>query len=359
MILPAIAFVVYAFLSDRGLQKVALVAGTLLYIVVLNLACSASAFSGDGFFYTLGVADGFGGTFAEFAIISLPVLFLSDSRRPLFAASLGVTIDFLLAGILWLGPEWMPDALILSPGLQVLAFAVITSAAFLAVALYLTERTKEASLAQALAVFYAGAGRKRTRTPISEQVGKIAEGDTGAGTDAGIVVDANTDTGVGASMTAGAGADADMRAIPGMDMGAGANILVPDIFLPEEQQIAALVFEGFTKGEIARKLHMQSSDVANTIAKVRTKITGASESTDAGIFANAVKVYGLTNREAQILRGIYEGRTNAEMASLHFLSEATVKFHVRNVLRKLQVDGRVQVKDLLLSLADSGERSDH
>ncbi|QGQ19835.1 response regulator [Cellulomonas sp. JZ18] len=50
----------------------------------------------------------------------------------------------------------------------------------------------------------------------------------------------------------------------------------------------------------------------------------------------------LTPRELEVLRHMAEGLSNGEIAATLFLSEATVKTHVGNVLAKLRVRDRVQ-----------------
>lgn len=51
----------------------------------------------------------------------------------------------------------------------------------------------------------------------------------------------------------------------------------------------------------------------------------------------------LTEREHQVVRLIAEGFTNREIGRAIFVSESTVKFHVRNVMRKLDVHHRAEV----------------
>ncbi|HUK98139.1 MAG TPA: response regulator transcription factor [Gaiellaceae bacterium] len=50
----------------------------------------------------------------------------------------------------------------------------------------------------------------------------------------------------------------------------------------------------------------------------------------------------LTRREREILALVSGGRTNREVARLLWLTEQTVKFHLRNVYRKLGVPNRVE-----------------
>lgn len=52
---------------------------------------------------------------------------------------------------------------------------------------------------------------------------------------------------------------------------------------------------------------------------------------------------GLTARELEVLRLVSEGMTNREVAELLAVSEATVKFHMTNILDKLHLENRAQV----------------
>ncbi|WP_348750955.1 response regulator transcription factor [Pseudomonas rhodesiae] len=50
----------------------------------------------------------------------------------------------------------------------------------------------------------------------------------------------------------------------------------------------------------------------------------------------------LTPSELEILRWASEGKTVWEISQIRCTSEATVKFHLRNIYGKLQVNNRVQ-----------------
>jgi len=54
------------------------------------------------------------------------------------------------------------------------------------------------------------------------------------------------------------------------------------------------------------------------------------------------RLESLTPREMEVLRAVARGLSNSEIASEFFVSEATVKTHVGNVLAKLAVRDRVQ-----------------
>jgi DNA-binding NarL/FixJ family response regulator len=55
----------------------------------------------------------------------------------------------------------------------------------------------------------------------------------------------------------------------------------------------------------------------------------------------------LTKREMQIAFGVHKGLTNDEIGAQMFVSSATVKTHLSNVLTKLDLSGRVQLAILV------------
>ena len=73
------------------------------------------------------------------------------------------------------------------------------------------------------------------------------------------------------------------------------------------------------------------------------RIGGAQKSPAAGRF-------GLSPRESSVLVVLTEGRTNREIAERLFISERTVAVHVRRILAKLGVSGRVEAAGLAIRL---------
>jgi two-component system response regulator DevR len=51
---------------------------------------------------------------------------------------------------------------------------------------------------------------------------------------------------------------------------------------------------------------------------------------------------GLTRREMEILQLVAEGHSNAELARMLWVTEQTVKFHLSNIYRKLDVSNRTE-----------------
>jgi len=49
----------------------------------------------------------------------------------------------------------------------------------------------------------------------------------------------------------------------------------------------------------------------------------------------------LTKRETEIMHLIAKGCTNKQMAAKLFISEETVKMHIKNIFRKLGVNNRI------------------
>ena len=57
--------------------------------------------------------------------------------------------------------------------------------------------------------------------------------------------------------------------------------------------------------------------------------------------------YRLTPREREFVELIYRGKSNKEIAEMLFLSESTVKTHIYNIFRKMEVRNRVSVISII------------
>ena len=66
--------------------------------------------------------------------------------------------------------------------------------------------------------------------------------------------------------------------------------------------------------------------------------------------------HGLTDREAEVLALITQGKSNAEVATLTYLAPNTVKSYIRSVYRKIEVASRTQA---VLWGIDHGFAPDH
>jgi DNA-binding NarL/FixJ family response regulator len=80
----------------------------------------------------------------------------------------------------------------------------------------------------------------------------------------------------------------------------------------------------------------------------RTLIDRFGADTSAGKRTEALElISGLTDREREVATEVAQGRPNADIATMLYMSEATVKAHVSRVLTKLGVTNRVQVAILV------------
>lgn len=69
---------------------------------------------------------------------------------------------------------------------------------------------------------------------------------------------------------------------------------------------------------------------------------GSAAGSAGGDDAAAAVLSGLTSREAEVLRAIAAGKTNAQIAASLYVTEGTVKSHVKHILRKMGASNRTE-----------------
>ncbi len=91
-----------------------------------------------------------------------------------------------------------------------------------------------------------------------------------------------------------------------------------------------------------------SADLANTIRAVQTgnqvfspQVTEVLRHTPPS-GTPTPKTFSLTEREIEVLRLMAEGSSNNEIAAALFISASTVKFHIANILHKMNVQTRAE-----------------
>lgn len=59
------------------------------------------------------------------------------------------------------------------------------------------------------------------------------------------------------------------------------------------------------------------------------------------------KTHGLSNRESEVLDALVQGMTRAQIAQTFFVSEETIKTHVKHIYRKLGITSREELSELI------------
>jgi len=90
---------------------------------------------------------------------------------------------------------------------------------------------------------------------------------------------------------------------------------------------------------------VKSIDLSDVCSAIRASIYGTAfcaQGLPAMNEDTAASEAGLTEREIDILRAIAEGKTNKQIGEELWVTEQTVKFHLTNVFRKLEVKNRTE-----------------
>jgi DNA-binding NarL/FixJ family response regulator len=88
--------------------------------------------------------------------------------------------------------------------------------------------------------------------------------------------------------------------------------------------------------------HIDPQDLASALRQVAQEtvfqVLGSSESGE----ESAAKTAGITESELRVLRALAQGKSNKQIAAELFITEQTVKFHLTNIYRKLNVSNRTE-----------------
>jgi len=101
----------------------------------------------------------------------------------------------------------------------------------------------------------------------------------------------------------------------------------------------AFVLKNITKSEMLKLTHTVYNGQAVLDPVITPKVISKMISKAGPAEANAPPE-NLTFRELEVLEGIVRGRTNREIGKELFISETTVKHHIKNIFRKLGVKSR-------------------
>jgi len=226
----------------------------------------------------------FGGMYTQYFACTFLIYFYESSKRVVLAASSGCIIFLVQQGIGWHKTVFIPRVLMVL-GAPLYVSSAVSAVVFILLVYYLLEKFRNKTLAAALyACFYK---EENTGKPeLSENINEL--------------------------------------------------------FTPEEIDVAMLLIEGKMRSEITRSLHLSAEEANKRISSIRSKVSNMGDPDP--VIAAAIAEYRLTPRETDILRCFRREMTNVEIAAQLFLSEETVKTHVRNLLRKLKIGSRKDIK---------------
>lgn len=90
-----------------------------------------------------------------------------------------------------------------------------------------------------------------------------------------------------------------------------------------------------------------SGTAASVAAPPASPAIAASDDDDQTLYAAIAEDYGLTRREAEVLPFLARGRSAKVIAEALFVSESTVRTHIRRILEKTDLHSKQQIIDLI------------
>jgi len=107
----------------------------------------------------------------------------------------------------------------------------------------------------------------------------------------------------------------------------------------EPEQIQAGLRQGATAFIVK---HIDPRDLASALRQASEGTVFQPLGTSDSDEDSAVKNAGITDKELVVLKALAEGRSNKQIAAELYITEQTVKFHLTNIYRKLDVSNRTE-----------------
>ena len=293
VVFPVICWILFGLFGDRGHEKKSITSGTVLFLIAIQLAFLTSHAPTQSLAAVpLVIMNRYVWAYLIYFLLTISIYLFKYSRRPVFVASLGFAVYLISWAFSKVIGYILPET-ITNAGVPLYVLTALTALVFFLLLYFFFQRYKDKTLAAALyALTHSGHGDdvlQPDETPSEHSAAIMRE--------------------------------------------AG--------FTPEEEQIAMLIMDGATPHEAARKLHLPSGEVQTHIKAIRDKMFRKDDLDP--VIAVIVHQYNLTRRETDMLKCLSRHMSNSEIAAEMFLSEDTVKGHVKNLMKKIPVKSRQNI----------------
>lgn len=293
-LLPAAGFFMYACFTDAKREKM----GFMIAMSLILLGCVTALLpSRSVLLLPMIVADELGATAMEYYLLTMPLMFFDRARQPVLAASFGLAIYLFVYAIIYMGDHWIPAVLAAETMTRPLViFGAVCVALLVPLAFSLWDRQKEQSLIAGLL------GLKQQEEQMAEQ-----------------------------------------HAPQEHSVHSASDWTAPLELMSREHEVALMLCQGKLREEIAAELHLPAQQITECMASMQAKLNSLPPVGRSAVAMEMAARYKLTGREAEVFDELLLGRSNQEIAAALFVVEATVKFHVRNILRKTGAANRSQL----------------
>ena len=118
------------------------------------------------------------------------------------------------------------------------------------------------------------------------------------------------------------------------------NVKVAMLSAVEDRQVIESAFRRGARGYILKTVN--PFDLPAAIRQIVDETVIHPASATGGSTQSSAQRSGLSEKEIAVLAEVSQGHSNKEIASRLWLSEQTVKFHLRNIYRKLGITSRTE-----------------